>query len=227
MLHKPAFARLHAHPRRAGAAGKGCMIAGGIGAAILLLLLAFGGAGCSKYNSMVDGRNKVGERWAGIDNQYKRRADLIPSLVETVKGAAEFERSTLEAVTEARASVGRAQLPEEVPTDPEKLRAYIQAQQSLGGALSRLLVVAEQYPNLKSNQNFLSLQDQLEGTENRIATAREDYIIAVRQYNTSIQTFPNNVIAGMFGFEKAAQIEATAEERSVPKVEFDFGDEKK
>ena len=176
---------------------------------------------------MVGGRENVASRWAEIDNQYKRRADLIPSLVETVKGAAEFEKSTLEAVVEARASVGRAQLPEDVPTDPEKLRAYIQAQQSLGSALSRLLVVAEQYPDLKSNQNFLSLQDQLEGTENRIATARRDYIDAVRAYNTSIQTFPGNIVAGMFGFEKAAQIEATPEERSVPKVEFDFGNEKK
>jgi LemA protein len=221
------IARHPANPRRAGAAGKGCLVAGGIGAVILLLLLAFGGTGCSKYNSMVGGRENVASRWAEIDNQYKRRADLIPSLVETVKGAAEFEKSTLEAVVEARASVGRAQLPEDVPTDPEKLRAYIQAQQSLGSALSRLLVVAEQYPDLKSNQNFLSLQDQLEGTENRIATARRDYIDAVRAYNTSIQTFPANIVAGMFGFEKAAQIEATPEERSVPKVEFDFGNEKK
>ncbi len=227
MFHKTALTRLEAHPRRAGAVGKGCLVAGGIGAAVLLLLLAFGGAGCSKYNSMVGGRENVAGKWAEIDNQYKRRTDLIPSLVETVKGAANFEKSTLEAVVEARASVGRAQLPSDVPTDPEKLQAYIQAQQSLSGALSRLLVVAENYPQLKANQNFLSLQDQLEGTENRIATARRDYIEAVRMYNTSIQTFPANLIAGMFGFTKAAQIEATPEERTVPKVQFDFGNEKK
>jgi LemA protein len=227
MFHRTALTRLEAHPRRAGAVGKGCVVAGGIGAVVLLVLLAFGGTGCSKYNSMVGGRENVASKWAQIDNQYKRRADLIPQLVETVKGAANFEKSTLEAVVEARASVGRAQLPNDVPTDPEQLRAYIQAQQSLGGALSRLLVVAEQYPDLKSSQNFLSLQDQLEGTENRISTAREDYIVAVRNYNTSIQTFPANVIAGMFGFQKAAQIETTPEDRAVPKVQFDFGNEKK
>ncbi len=227
MFHKTSLTRLEAHPRRTGAVGKGCLVAGGIGAVVLLILLAFGGAGCSKYNGMVGGRENVAGKWAEIDNQYKRRTDLIPSLVETVKGAADFEKSTLEAVVEARASVGRAQLPSDVPTDPEKLQAYIQAQQSLSGALSRLLVVAENYPQLKANQNFLSLQDQLEGTENRIATARRDYIEAVRMYNTSIQTFPANVIAGMFGFTKAAQIEATPEERAVPKVQFDFGNEKK
>jgi LemA protein len=227
MFHKTSLTRLEAHPRRAGAVSKGCLVGGGIGAALLLILLAFGGAGCSKYNTLATGRENVQGKWAEIDNQYKRRFDLIPQLVETVKGAANFEKSTLEAVVEARASVGRAQLPSDVPTDPAKLQAYIQAQQSLGGALSRLLVVAEQYPDLKSSQNFLSLQDQLEGTENRIATARRDYIDAVQAFNTSIAVFPSNLIAGMFGFTKVPQLESTPEERAVPKVQFDFGNEKK
>lgn len=227
MLHKTALTRLHAHPRRAGALGKGCLVAGGIGGVVLLLLLVFGGAGCAKYNTLATGRENVAGKWAEIDNQYKRRFDLVPQLVETVKGAANFEKSTLEAVVEARASVGRAQLPRDLPTDPAELQRYIQAQQSLGSALSRLLVVAENYPQLKASQNFLSLQDQLEGTENRITTARRDYIEAVQAYNTSLAVFPNNLIAAMFGFKKAAQLESTPEERTAPKVEFDFGNEKK
>ena len=182
--------RLESDPRRRGAASKGCLVAVGV---LLLLVLAFGGCGVGKYNQLGTGRERVRSSWAEIDNQYKRRFDAIPNLVATVKGAADFEKSTLEAVTEARASVGRAQLPSDVPEDPEKLRAYIQAQQGLSSALSRLFVVAENYPQLKATQNFLSLQDQIEGTENRIATARRDYIEAVRTYNTLTVTFPGNV----------------------------------
>jgi LemA protein len=184
----------------------------------------FGGVLAGKYNGLVQSKTKVEAAWAEIDNQYKRRYDLIPNLVETVKGSANFEKSTLQAVTDARASVGRAQLPANVPTDPAQLQAYIQAQQGLSGALSRLFVVAENYPTLRSSENFRSLQDQVEGTENRIATARRDYIESVKTYNTSVRTFPGNIIAGMFNFEPVAQLETAPAERVTPKI--DFGEKK-
>jgi LemA protein len=173
-----------------------------------------------KYNGMVAERVSTEAAWSEIDNQYKRRLELIPNLVETVKGAADFEKSTLQAVTEARASVGRVQLPPGVPTDPKQLEAYMQAQQGLGSALGRLFAVAESYPQLTATKGFLSLQDQIEGTENRIAVARNGYIEAVRRYNTSLQTFPNNLLAGLFGFEPAAQLTAEPEARKAPKVDF-------
>jgi LemA protein len=210
-------------PRR-GAAAKGCLVAGGV---VLLLALIFGGVLVGKYNGLARGRENVKGMWAAVDSQYKRRFDLIPNLVATVQGAADFEKSTLEAVTEARASVGRVQLPSDLPTDPAQLEAYMKAQQNLSGALSRLFAVSENYPQLKATQNFLSLQDQIEGTENRINTARTDYINAVQGYNTSIATFPSNVIAGMFGFQPLPQLEMPVEERANPKVEFKTGGTKK
>ena len=127
-------------------------------------------------------------------------------------------------MVEARASVGRVQLPPDALDDPAKLQSYFEAQSSLGSALQRLLVVAEQYPNLKASQNFLSLQDQLEGTENRIAVARNDYIESVQAYNTRLRSFPANLIAGMFNFERLPQLEIEPAERTVPKVDFNFGD---
>jgi len=187
---------------------------------ILALIIIFTAVGT--YNSLVTKQEKIEAAWSEIDNQYKRRFDLIPSLVNTVKGAADFEKTTLQEVTEARASVGKAQLPPGLPTDPSQLQGYLKAQQSLGAALGRLMVVVERYPELKANQNFLTLQDQLEGTENRIAVARRDYIEAVRAYNTTRRRFPANIIAGMFGFEKQPQLELEPEVRETPKVEFDF-----
>lgn len=187
---------------------------------ILALIIIFTAVG--RYNSLVTKQEKIEAAWSEIDNQYKRRFDLIPSLVNTVKGAADFEKTTLEEVTEARASVGRAQLPPGLPTDPAQLQGYLKAQQGLGAALGRLMVVVERYPELKANQNFLTLQDQLEGTENRIAVARRDYIEAVRAYNTTRRRFPANIIAGMFGFEKQQQLEQEPEVRETPNVEFDF-----
>ncbi len=197
----------------------GCLVVIGV---VLVIALIVGGTAIGKYNQLVTGQEKIEASWSEIDNQYKRRFDLIPQLVSTVKGAADFEKSTLLAVTEARASVGRAQLPAGLPTDPAQLQAYTQAQQGLGSALARLMVVVERYPDIKANQNFLSLQDQLEGTENRIAVARRDYIDAVRVYNTARRRFPGSVIAGMFGFEKQPQLEIDPESRETPKVEFDF-----
>ncbi len=206
-------------PRQRGSAKIGCLAAAGV---VLLLLLIVGGIFMGRYNKLVTTQETIEAAWSEIDNQYKRRFDLIPQLVKTVQGAADFEKSTLEAVTEARASVGRAQLPAGLPTDPAQLQAYVQAQQGLGAALSRLMVVVERYPEIKANQNFLSLQDQLEGTENRIAVARRDYIEAVRIYNTTRRRFPANLIAGMFGFEKQPQMQFDAAERETPQVEFDF-----
>jgi LemA protein len=175
-----------------------------------------------RYNRLVGLHEQVKAAWSEIDNQYKRRYDLVPQLVSTVQGAADFEKSTLENVTEARASVGRMQLPSELPSDPGQLQQYMQAQNSLGGALGRLLVVAERYPQLQANESFLSLQDQLEGTENRIAVARRDYIDSVRVYNTEVRRFPTNIVAGLFGFERVPQLESSPEERETPQVEFEF-----
>lgn len=209
-------------PHQAGSAKIGCLAVAGVA---LLLLLIMGGMSVGRYNRLVTSQETIEAAWSEIDNQYKRRFDLIPQLVKTVRGAADFEKSTLLAVTEARASVGRAQLPAGLPTDPAQLQSYVQAQQGLGSALSRLMVVVERYPDIKANQNFLSLQDQLEGTENRIAVARRDYIEAVRIYNTTRRRFPANLIAGMFGFEKQPQLEFDPEERETPQVEFDFGND--
>ena len=195
---------------RLGSAKVGCLVAVGV---VLLIVLIIGGTAVGSYNKLVTGQERIEAAWSEIDNQYKRRFDLIPQLVNTVKGSADFEKSTLMAVTEARASVGRAQLPAGLPTDPAQMRAYAEAQQTLGSALARLMVVVERYPDIKANQNFLSLQDQLEGTENRIAVARRDYIDAVRIYNTARRRFPANIIAGMFGFEKQLQLELEPEVR--------------
>jgi LemA protein len=220
MFHKTSITASRARISRRGALGKGCLIAAGVGGALLLGLVIFGAVVAGKYNTLAAGKTRIEAKWAEIDNQYKRRYDLVPNLVETVKGSANFEKSTLQAVTEARASVGKMQLPGNVPTDPAQLQAYMQAQQGLSGALSRLFAVAENYPQLKSSQNFLSLQDQLEGTENRITVARRDYIDTVNSYNTSVRTFPGNIIAGMFNFTPVAQLETAPEERKNPKVDF-------
>ena len=199
-----------------GAASKGCLVGGGL----LLALLAVGAMLVGTYNGLVTRKQKVSAAWSEIDNQYKRRFDLVPQLVETVKGAANFEKSTLDSVTEARASVGRAQLPANVPTDPAQLQAYIAAQQGLGSALGRLLVVAEAYPDLKASANFRDLQSQLEGTENRIAVARTDYIEVVNDYNTAIQKVPGNLVAGFAGMTPAVQLTIDQSERATPKVDF-------
>jgi LemA protein len=202
-----------------GAMKMGCLIAAGIAVAIILVL---GLSLVGRYNSLVTMQEQVEAAWSEIDNQYKRRFDLVPQLVSTVQGAADFEKSTITEVTEARASVGRAQLPPGLPQDPSQLQAYSQAQQGLGAALSRLLVVVERYPELKASANFLALQDQLEGTENRIAVARRDYIDAVRQYNTGRRRFPTNLIAGLFGFDAVPQLQIESGERETPQVDFDF-----
>ena len=185
-----------------------------------VIALFFGGT----YNRLVKLQQGVDTQWAQVQNVYQRRADLIPNLVNTVAGAANFEKSTLTAVTNARASVGRVQLdPNKAPTDAAQLQQFQAAQGELGNALSRLLVVTENYPQLKSNENFLSLQAQLEGTENRISVERNNFNIAVQSYNVAVRSFPTNLIAGMFGFSPRPFFEAQAGAEKAPTVNFNFG----
>lgn len=159
---------------------------------LLLLLLALLLGGCG-INNIPSYDEQVKSAWAQVENQYQRRADLIPNLVETVKGYARQEQDTLTAVVEARSRATSIQVDASTLDNPEQLRRFDEAQQQLSGALSRLMVVVERYPDLKSNQNFLALQSQLEGTENRIAVARRDFITAVQRYNTEIRTFPGRI----------------------------------
>lgn len=204
------------HQARRGALSTGLLM--GLGVVLLLGVMGLMTAGA--YNSLIGAQEHTSKAWADVENQYKRRFDLIPNLVNTVQGAADFEKSTLTEVTNARASVGKLQMPTDGPVDQAQLDSFMKAQSALGSSLSRLLVVSERYPDLKATQNFLSLQDQLEGTENRIAVARTDYTDAVRHYNTSIRSFPRNLLAGMFGFEKLPQFTIEAAESAVPVVNF-------
>lgn len=186
---------------------------------VLGVLLVLGGmAGCG-YNGMVNREEKVENAWANVETNYQRRADLIPNLVNTVKGAAEFEQETLTKVIEARAAATSIKLDPKDLT-PENIQKFQQAQDQLSGALSRLLVTVERYPDIKFNQNFRDLQVQLEGTENRIAVARKDFNDAVMAYNAHIRRFPNNILAGMFGFEKRGYFEAAEGAEKAPEVKF-------
>ncbi|MGB9604232.1 MAG: LemA family protein [Verrucomicrobiia bacterium] len=186
--------------------------------AIVLILLG----GCAGYNRLVKLDQSVQSSWAQVQNNYQRRADLVPNLVKTVSGAANFERTVLNEVVEARSRVGQIQLPN-APDSPEKLKQFDQAQSQLSSALSRLLVVVEKYPELKASANFRDLQAQLEGTENRIAVARRDFNEAVRAYNTAIKSIPWVFFAGALGFHPKPYFEATAGSEKPPEVNFDFG----
>jgi LemA protein len=186
----------------------------------LVVVLFFSGT----YNRLVRLQQTVDQQWAQVQNVYQRRADLIPNLVNTVQGAANFEKSTLTEVTNARASVGRVQLdPNKAPTDAAQLEQFQAAQGQLSSALSRLLVVVERYPELRANQNFLTLQAQLEGTENRISVERGNFNAAVQSYNTAVRTFPTNLIAGMFGFSPRPFFAAQPGAERAPAVNFNFG----
>ena len=184
-------------------------------------LAGFGLAGCG-YNSIPTKEETAKARWAEVENQYQRRADLIPSLVETVKGYAKQEKDVLTAVTEARAKATSIHVEAADLTDPAKVKAMQDAQNALSGALGRLLAVSENYPDLKSNQNFLALQSQLEGTENRIAVARKDYIGAVQAYNIELRTLPGVIWASTFFRANRPMAEFTANEgaHSAPAVKF-------
>ena len=187
---------------------------------VLVLAIVIVGWAVSVNNQLVRLDQNVSEKWAQVQNVYQRRADLIPNLVETVKGFATQERTVLNEVVSARARASSIQLPPEALTDPSALRRFQEAQNQLGGALSRLLVTVERYPELRSNQNFLALQSQLEGTENRIAVERRRFNEAVRDYNTRVRLFPGSLIAGLRGFREKAFFEAAPEAQTPPKVKF-------
>jgi LemA protein len=198
----------------------GCGILVVLGVIALIIVAIAGGS----YNRLVRLQQGVNTQWAQVQNVYQRRADLIPNLVATVSGAANFEKSTLTEITAARASVGQVKLdPNSAPTDPAKLAEFERAQGQLSGALSRLLVVSERYPELRATQNFRDLQAQLEGTENRISVERRSFNEAVQQYNTAIKSFPAAFYAGMFGFKERPYFAATPGSETPPKVQFDFG----
>lgn len=190
--------------------------------AIILVLVGSLASCISKtYNNMVDMDEQVTAQWAQVENQYQRRYDLIPNLVSTVKGYAKQESDVFTQVAQARAKAGgMINIDESILNDPDKMAEFQKVQDSLGGALQRLLSVTENYPELKSNQNFLALQDELEGTENRISVERKRYNDTAKNYNTTIRKFPGNILAGMVGFSQKAYFSAVQEASSAPKVEF-------
>ena len=188
------------------------------GVVVLAVLLAYGWAK-STYNGLVAAEERVVQAWANVESAYQRRADLIPNLVETVKGYAAHEKEVLTEVTRARSRVGQITVTAE-GLSPEAIRRFREAQQGLSGALSRLLAVAERYPDLKASQNFLDLQTQLEGTENRINVARTRYNEAARAYNTRIRSFPANLFARAFGFQPKPYFQAEEGAEKAPKVKF-------
>ena len=185
--------------------------------AIIVVIIIFWGIG--GYNGMVSLDEGVQNKWADVETQYQRRADLIPNLVNTVKGYAAHESQTLENVVKARSEASSVKVDPQNIT-PEKLAEYQKAQSGVSSALGRLMVIVEKYPDLKANQNFLELQSQLEGTENRINTARRDFNEAAKDFNTEIRRFPKNILAGMFGFEKKAYFEAEKGAEKAPEVQF-------
>jgi LemA protein len=204
--------------------GKGAKIALAVLGAVVLVLIIFGGAIASTYNSLVRYDQAAQTQWAQVENQYQRRADLVPNLVGTVKGAANFEQSTLTAVTEARSRVGQVTsgAVENIARDPQAFARFQQAQDQLSSALSRLMVVVERYPELKATQNFRELQAQLEGTENRIAVERMRFNEAAMAFNTKRDTFPTVLIAGLFGskFQEKPYFKSQAGAEKAPEVKF-------
>lgn len=191
-------------------------LAGIIILAVIALICIWG---FGKYNTLVEKEENVETAWAQVENQYQRRMDLVPQLVGVVKGYAQHESNTLEAVIEARSKATSITIDANSLTE-ENLQAFQSAQGELGSALSRLMAISESYPDLKANQNFLELQSQLEGTENRLAVARNAYNEQVRIFNISVRRFPDNIVAGMFGFEKKALFQAAEEAHKAPVVEF-------
>jgi LemA protein len=187
---------------------------------VVLLLLSLFGWFRGTYNGFVTADEGIRGAWSQVENQYQRRYDLIPNLVETVKGFAKQEREVLENVTAARASVGSIKVTPEVLKDPQAFQKFQQAQDGFSSAISRLLVVAENYPNLKSDQNFLSLQSQLEGTENRISVERRRFNEVVQEYNTMIRKFPASMIANFGGFREAQYFKANEAAQAAPQVKF-------
>ncbi len=191
----------------------------GVGAVlglVLIVILMYMGS----YNGLVSRQENVNGKWSQVQNDYQRRADLIPNLVNTVKGVASFEKDTLTAVTQARSQVAGMKVGKDVLDDPQSFKRFEAAQGQLTSALSRLMVVVEKYPELKATENFTQLQSQLEGTENRITVARRDFNEAVQEYNTSIRTMPASIVAGIGGFKAKAYFEAVQGSEKVPEVKF-------
>lgn len=192
---------------------------------VLLIVFSINFSGCG-YNTLVTMQESVNSAWSQVENQYQRRADLIPNLVKTVQGSADFEKSVLTEVTDARSRVGQMQLSADDLSDPEKFAQFQKAQDQLSGALSRLLVVSENYPQLKSNESFLQLQSQLEGTENRISVERKRFNETVQAYNTEVKSFPAMIMAKIFGFKEKEYFKSTAGSENAPDVNFDFNKKK-
>jgi LemA protein len=191
---------------------KGLWITIGIVVVVIIVVI-------SSYNGLVKKSEEAMMAWSNVETAYQRRSDLIPNLVNTVKGYAAHELETLQSVTDARTKATSVTIDPSTAT-PAQMEAWIEAQDEVNGALGRLIAVAESYPDLKANENFMQLQQQLEGTENRISTERRKYNEAVREYNVAIRRFPSNIIAGMFGFEKMELFEAAEGAEAVPVVEF-------
>jgi LemA protein len=188
-----------------------------IGLILVVILLM---SGCGAYNSLVNSEEQVNQSWSQVQNQYQRRADLIPNLVNTVKGYAKQEEKVLTEVTEARSRVSQMTVTPEVLNDTAAFRRFEQAQGQLTGALSRLIAVSEAYPDLKSNQNFMALQAELAGTENRIAVERRRFNETVQSYNLQVRRFPASIFAGIFGFHTKAYFQAAPGSENAPHVEF-------
>ena len=184
-----------------------------IGGVLLLLVMMIAGS----YNGMVSSRESVNTAWSKVESQYQRRSDLIPNLVNTVKGAANFEQETLTKVVEARAKATQIKVD---ANNPDDIAKFQQAQSEVSSSLSRLLAVAENYPQLKATENFRDLQSQLEGTENRITVARNDFNDAAKSYNTKVKSFPTNLLAGMFGFKERPYFESDVGANKAPSVDF-------
>lgn len=199
---------------------KGMVVGCGIAGFFLLIIAIAIFWGIGAYNSLVNLNESVIGSWSQVENLYQRRADLIPNLVNTVKGYADFEKEVLTNVTEARARVSQMNVTPEVLNDPQAFQRFEQSQSQLSGALSRLLVTVENYPELKANESFLQLQSQLEGTENRIAVGRRQFNQAVQEYNTAIKRFPTALIAGVFGYNQKEYFKSAPGSEVAPKVEF-------
>ncbi len=187
-----------------------------VGVVVLIILILIGWV-VGAYNGLVSLDEGVGEKWANVQSAYQRRADLIPNLIETVKGYKNYEQETLTKITELRSEAGQAKIAVDSATTPEQLQTGMA---SMDGVLSRLLVIVEAYPDLKASENFLSLQDELAGTENRVKVERDIFNKAVRDYNVKVRRFPSNIIAGMFDFETKTMFEAEAGTENAPKVNF-------
>jgi LemA protein len=186
---------------------------------VVLAILLLGGCGCSGYNTMVKQDQNVKGKWGNVQSEYQRRSDLIPNLVNTVKGAANFEQETLTKVIEARAKATQTTI-DPANLTPENIAKFQQAQGELSSSLSRLLVTIERYPDLKANANYQNLQAQLEGTENRIKVSRNDFNTSVQEFNTTVKSFPNNIFAGIFNFKEKGYFAADAGSEKAPTVDF-------